>query len=386
MNRREVLKSGALVLGAGAMAGDSGKSEEKDMIEHVLQEGPIKLTRDCLDLDAQESTSLMSYLAKNREIVFGQYSTGGIVRELEEKLAAVLGKEDAIFMPTGTLANHLALRSHCQGDHHRVITQAESHVYNDSGDGAQRLAGLNVMPLAPGAASFRLAEVEERVQRSRSSKVKFDVGAIAIESPVRRRANTHFPFDEMKRISRFAKENEIAMHLDGARIFIESAYTGIDVKDYARQFDSVYVSLYKTFHSPSGAILAGPKSMIEGMYHTRRLYGASMPQVWPFVAIALAFVDGTVDRLRTAIAVFDGLMANLENHKSFQFDAIPHGTNITKMRLKGADPQEFRAKLANRGIILPPANLETGVFNLKTNETLNRHGASQLAEAFRACI
>ncbi len=386
MDRRDLLKSGVIALGAGVTGSMSSQAGGQNVIERVLQKGQIKLTRDCLDLDAVESSSLLAFLAHQADIEFGHYSCGGVVRKLEEKLALALGKEDAIFMPTGTLANHIALTTHCQGDRHRVLTQAESHIYNDTGDCAQVLGRLSVLPLSPGSASFTLEDVKERVQRTRASKVKFDIGAIAIESPVRRAANAHFDFEEMKRISSFAKDEGIAMHLDGARIFIESAYTGIDVTDYTKHFDSVYVSLYKTFHTPSGAILAGTKSMIEGLYHVRRMYGSSMPQVWPFAAIALAFVDGTVGRLKNAIKVIEHLKSSLKDQAAFRFRPIANGTNVTHLVLKGSDPEVFRAKLAEREIILPAANPKTGVFNLKTNETLNRDGAAHLVDAFRASI
>ena len=76
---------------------------------------------------------------------------GGVVEELEQRFAKLLGKETAIFMPTGTLANHIALRT-LAGNRRRVLVQSESHIYNDTGDCVETLSGLNMMPLAPGRA------------------------------------------------------------------------------------------------------------------------------------------------------------------------------------------------------------------------------------------
>src|SRR5262245_19769315 len=87
------------------------------------------------------------------------YSRGGVVETLETRMAALLGKETAVFLPTGTLANHLAVRL-LAGSRPRVLVQAESHLYNDCGDCAQILSGLNLVPLAPGHATFTLEQAE----------------------------------------------------------------------------------------------------------------------------------------------------------------------------------------------------------------------------------
>ena len=87
------------------------------------------------------------------------YCQGGAVEALEIRMAALLGKESAMFFPTGTMANHLALRA-LAGDRRRVLVQRESHAYNDEGDGAGMLSGLNLVPLGSGRATYTLEEVE----------------------------------------------------------------------------------------------------------------------------------------------------------------------------------------------------------------------------------
>ncbi|MBK8283793.1 MAG: DegT/DnrJ/EryC1/StrS family aminotransferase [Ahniella sp.] len=96
------------------------------------------------------------------------YSLGGEVEKLERQFAELLGKEAAMFVPTGTLANHLAIRT-LAGNRRRVLVQAESHLYNDSGDGASTLSGLNLVPLAAGRTSMELDEVKSWVERTRGT-------------------------------------------------------------------------------------------------------------------------------------------------------------------------------------------------------------------------
>src|SRR5436305_14179036 len=184
------------------------------------------------------------------------YSRDGVVAKLEARMAELLGKEAAMFMPTGTLANHLALRLLARNGR-RVLVQRESHLYCDEGDGAQQLSGLNLVPLAAGRAGFTLEEVLAEAAAPADARVAIPVGAISIETPVRRMDGAGFDFAEMRRIAGFAREHGLGLHLDGARLLIESAYTGVAPAAYAALFDTVYVSLYKYLNAAAGPVLAG---------------------------------------------------------------------------------------------------------------------------------
>src|SRR5262249_50099436 len=163
------------------------------------------------------------------------------------------------------LANHVAVRLLARG-RPKVLVQRESHLYNDCGDCAQTLSALNLVPLATGKATFTLAEVEEVLAREASGRVEAPVGAMMIESPVRRKSGEMFDLDEMKRIRGFARQKGIGLHLDGARIYLAAGFTGIAPREYAAMFDTVYVSLYKYFNAPSGAILAGPRQLLDSVF------------------------------------------------------------------------------------------------------------------------
>jgi threonine aldolase len=290
-----------------------------------------------------------------------------------------LGKEAAVFMPTGTLANHLAIRT-LSADSNRAIVQHESHVYNDTGDGAQILSNLNLIPLGFNKAGFTLEEVSEVVKRTAGGRVAAKVGVISIESPVRRKTGEVFDFEEMKRISKFAKENEIKMHLDGARIFLAAPYTGVPVLQYASLFDTVYVSLYKYFNAASGAILAGPKSLIAPMFHTRRMFGSGLHQAWPFAAVANYYVDGFEERFAKAVTISKELFQKLKTNSSFEVHENPFGTNIVRLTVKGITAKAFTDKLKTNGVI---ARAGAGNdLSLLINESLLRTNASELETIF----
>lgn len=380
IDRRRFFETGAMAVGLAGLGAEEALTQTLGNVGTDENRPPVRMIGDGLSLSPAESAELWSELAHDQPIVQDAYSNGGTVQELEQQFAETLGKERAVFMPTGTLANHLAVRS-LAGATGRALVQAESHLFNDSGDCVQTLSGINLIPLAPDRASFTLADVEEAVARARSGRVTTPVSVISIESPVRRRFGETFDDAELARIVDFARREEIRLHLDGARIFLQSAYTGRSVADYAAPFDTVYVSLYKYFNAASGAILAGPRALLDEMFHTRRMFGAGLPGAWPFASIALNYAPGFVARYRQAIETSETWIEQIERHTAFTVERIPSGTNIFTLRVSHPDLRAFRSRLAERGVqIGPPRGGDR--FLLTVNETWNRATADTLADAF----
>ena len=325
---------------------------------------------------------LLARLTEGGEIKADSYSIGGIVEQLETRMAGVLGKETAVWLPTGTLANHLAVRL-LAGNRRRVLVQAESHLFNDCGDCAQTLSGLHLVPLARGKATFTLEDVESAAEDAQTGRVLTPIGAIQIETPVRRRQGERFDDTQMRRIVAWARAHNVGLHLDGARLFIESAYTGRSVSQYASLFDTVYVSLYKYFNAGSGAILAGPKSVLDGLFHTRRMFGGGLPHVWPYAAIALHYADGFEQRFRTAVETAEDVIRSLEK-QNFGIQRVPNGTNIFRLRVSGVNAPVYKLRLAERGIVAGDASGEW--FSLQVNETWARVPAQEITRRFVSAL
>ncbi len=338
----------------------------------------VNFTRDGLDFSPEEYSMLLSEITKDGKITSDSYSNGGIVEELENKMAGILGKEAAVYMPTGTLANHIAVRK-LAGNNSRVLTQSESHLYNDSGDMTQALSGLNLIPLAKGKATFSLDEIKEEIQRASNGKVTTDIGVISIESPVRRVHNQVFDYSEMKMISEFAKKNSIKMHLDGARMFNTCVHINKTPKEIASLFDTVYISLYKDFNAASGAILAGTKEFCEGLHHIRRMFGGSQPNAWPFAAVVLQFVDSFLEDYQKSLEVVDSLFENLE---AFKLEKIEGGTNVMKLYVLKGNPESIRENLLKNGIVLNQPTPDFKGFYIKINPSILRVDLDELKELF----
>ena len=380
LTRRELVQA----LGATAGLGWLERPVLGASATQAITDRTVSLGGDGIGLSPRGYTSLLGELTRELEVREDNYLLGGEVERFEQHWAALLGKEAAVFMPSGTLANQLALRA-LAGQRRRVIVPEMSHVYNDTGDACQTLSSLTLIPLAPGAASFTRADVEAVLARTASGRVAADVGAILIESPIRRLAGQMFDWDEAKRITAFARERGIGTHLDGARLFIASAYTGISPAEYAAPFDTVYVSLWKYFNSGIGAILAGPKRVLDGMFHVRRMFGGNLAVGWPAALVARHYMDGFLDRLKSAVRVSEDFYTAIARHPKVSVSRIPNGTNLTRLTLKGTNVVAVRKKLLERHIEMPGASPD-GVVTLGVNETWNRISGAELAAAFARAL
>jgi threonine aldolase len=339
---------------------------------------------DGLALSPAEYANLLARLADIDGIAVDEFSRDGVVARLEQRMAALLGKETALFLPSGTLANHLAFRVLAQRGR-RVLVQRESHIYNDSGDCTQELSGLTLIPLAPGRATFDFAEVAAEVERAEEGRVSTPVGVISIESPVRRVVGEVFDFGEMQRITAFARERRIGLHLDGARLFLAAPYTGITPRTYAALFDTVYVSLYKYFNAAGGAVLAGPHDLLAELYHQRRMFGGSLRQAWPYAAVALHYLDGFGERFERAARIAETLFSAVGEHERCVVLRSSAATNVTRLRVYGGDAARLPERLLASEVAIRPAlrsTAEGAEFELITNETILRRPAAETIEIF----
>jgi threonine aldolase len=175
IDRRRFVQTG--VLGLGASIGDLGAGIASAQEGLRTTRGTpaststrVRMTGDGLYLTAGDQARLLTRLSDDGRIKLDSYSNGGTVAAIEQRFAALLGKERAVFMPTGTLANHLAVRA-LAGGTGRAVVQAESHLFNDSGDCVQALSAITLMPLAPGKATFTLEQLREVVDRTASGRV-----------------------------------------------------------------------------------------------------------------------------------------------------------------------------------------------------------------------
>ncbi len=381
MDRRDFVKLGTILAATAAPISAFSGIKKMNISNHP--KGLVKLSWDGLSLSPEEYSTLLMKLADEGKIKADYYSNGGVVEELEHKFAQLLGKESAVFMPTGTLANQLAARQ-LAGNSKRVIVQEQSHFYNDTGDCAQNLSALNLIPLGKDKVEFTLDEVKQVVAQTRGGRVKTGIGAISIESPVRRKNDQISTYENLKKISDYARSEEIKMHLDGARLFVQSAHTGDSPAKYGELFDTVYTSLWKCFNAASGAILTGTNNFTKDLFHVRRMFGGGLPFAWPFAAVALHYADGFIDEYKMAYANAEKVFAKISLDDRFKIEYFENGTHIFKLIVNHPDLNRFKLELSKKNIELP--NPVKDGFMIKINPSFNRETPDYIAQSFLEAI
>ncbi len=352
-------------------------------IAQLLQKHlPVNFNRDGLDLSPDLYGKLLQILIKEKGFSPDSYGLGGMIHQFEEKIALALGKEKAIFMPTGTLANHIALRKHCASNK-RAIVQYDAHINRDSGDCATTLSGINMITLGKQDVVFKVDELQDFIEDNMHGKVKTPIGVLSLETPVRRKKLKRIPFCDIEKITKTAKDHNMALHLDGARLYIDAAFSGKGIKEYTALFDTVYLSLYKSFNAVSGAMLAGTKEIIDGLHNERRMFGGGLPSSWQQIAIANYFFDGYEERYKKAIAEFSIFKELLEKSGKFQIKSLPNGSNVFKLiPTQKTDPVQFQKVLAAKQVFLPDWSKSDQCFYIKMNDSLLYNDVEQVVGLF----
>ncbi len=324
---------------------------------------------------------------KTVAIAKDRYGVGGVVEALEKKFAAITGKEKAIFMPSGTMANQLAIAV-LSGNKSKVFVQETSHVFRDEADAAQSVFQKRLIPLAKNETYFTAAELKKTIEEMSTAEA-FDtgIGAVSIENPVRRSDGRMVSIDEIKAIRNYCIAKKIPMHLDGARLYVASAWSGVSIKEYSQYFDTVYISLYKYLGATAGAILCGDASIIDQMTHLIKTHGGSMYGNWTNAAMALHRLEGVEERFKAAKERSEQLFKILNTGNNIRIEPLNEGTNIYRLTLaKNINGTAFQTKLNqqfNIRLARPDSNNQSLI---NVNETILYQSLNDLVNAFRKTL
>ncbi len=221
--------------------------------------------------------------------VFGDDPT---VNALQARIAADLGKEAALFVPSGTQSNLCALMAHCQRGDEFLVGQM-AHTYRWEGGGAAVLGSLQPQPLPQQAdGSISLADIEANIKPDDAHFAKTRL--LALENTW---GGQVLPQAYIEAATTLARSRGLATHLDGARVFNAAVASGVSVADIARHFDSVSVCFSKGLGAPVGSALVGSKDLIARAHRIRKMLGGGMRQAGVLAAAALHALDHHVERL-----------------------------------------------------------------------------------------
>jgi threonine aldolase len=268
------------------------------------------------------------------------------VRRLEEAAAERIGKEAALFVPSGTMANLVALLTHCgRGD--EVITGHESHITNHEGMGAPALGGISIR-MARNDERGRIDPEEVRgMMRTEWPRTVL----VCLENTQNRCGGAAIPESETRAVAEVARDGGARVHIDGARIFNASLALETDARNLVADADTVSFCFSKGLGAPVGSVLSGPAEFIERARSTRRMVGGSMRQSGVVAAAALYALEHNIDRLAEDHEHARRLAEALSELPGVHLDQPSVDTNILFFRVDGMPGVEVRERLAAEGVL-----------------------------------
>ena len=342
---------------------------------------PIDLRSDFLSRPTPEMIRAMS-AAATQPVGFA-LREDPTERALEARAAELLGKEDALFCPTCTMANQVAIHIRCKpGD--SVIAESSAHVVTTEGASAVALSSI-LFRTVPGRlgridpAAVAAAIRADDAQRSRARLV-------VSENTHVRSGGTVVPLEEMRAVRRVAVAHGLPVHLDGSRLFNAAAYLGVRGDVLAATADSVAVNLNKGLGAPLGAVLAGPADFIKEAVRVRNLFGGSWRPANIPAAAGLVALDTMIERIGEDHVVARRIADGLAGLDGIAIDPDQVQTNIVLARIvrPGLATEDLVAALARHG--LRTREFTPGVLRLVTYHQIGPAEADRVVEAFRLAL
>jgi len=309
--------------------------------------------------------------------VFGEDPT---VNRLQEVVADLLGKEAALFVPSGTMGNEICLKALTQpGD--EVVCEAGCHFFNYESGAPGLLAGVVLRPLVGDHGVFTAAQVEAVLHPPVDHFAPTRV--IAVENTHNSGGGTVFPLAEIERLRGLADQHGLKMHLDGARLWNASVASGVPLRDWARHFDSVSVCFSKGLGAPVGSAVVGSHDFIAVAHRYRKAFGGGMRQVGILAAACLYALEHNQERLQEDHANARRLAEALADLPGLHVDLDRVETNIVLIDIAASGRSTGQAldELRQEGVLLVPFGPTT--LRAVTHLDVTRADVERAVTAFR---
>lgn len=304
------------------------------------------------------------------------------VNALEAYVAELLDKEAAVYMPSGTMTNQVALRSHTQpGD--EILLEAESHIYYYEGGGPAALSGVSCRLLSGKGGVFSAVSVEQAL---RPADPHFPQSRlVCVENTHNRSGGRIFPLETIQEIAKVCEQHDLRLHMDGARFWNACVATGISEADYAAPFDTVSVCFSKGLGAPVGSALVGTAEQMAKARRFRKMFGGGMRQAGMIAAGAHYALKHHRDRLAEDHDNAQRLAKGLQGMQGIEINVAGVETNLVNFKLVGAYSAEAVADaLAQKGV----AVLATGPHQIRavTNLMVSQGQIDEAVDAIAQVI
>lgn len=271
------------------------------------------------------------------------------VNRLQERLAEMLGKEAALYVPSGTMSNLLAVRTHTQpGD--EIICEAGCHIYNYEQGGFAQICGASIRPVEGQQGVLNVDQLHGLIRSDNEHLVRSRL--VCLENTHNRGSGRVLPQDGVVAICDWARENDLASHLDGARLFNAAVASNTPASELAAPFDTVSVCFSKGLGAPVGSALAGSEEFIRRAHRIRKMLGGGMRQAGLIAAGALYALEHHVERMAEDHAHAQQLAKAVEEIEGLSLPG-KIDTNIVYVRVdpKLCTAATLVAQLAERGVL-----------------------------------
>ncbi|WP_088815516.1 MULTISPECIES: low specificity L-threonine aldolase [Listeria] len=318
--------------------------EKPDYLKETYQETTFKLANN----GPRDISVLKEVIANvDGETASDIYGTGSLISNFEEKMAGVLGLEQAVFFPSGTMAQQIALRIWADEKNiPRVAYHPLAHLEIHEADGLKKLHNIETALLCEQDRVPTLEDIQTLGEK---------VACVLLELPQREIGGQLPSFEELVQISEYCKQNGIALHLDGARLFEVLPFYQKEASEICALFDTVYISFYKGIGGIAGAILAGPTDFLKQAKAWKRRYGGDLISLYPYILSA----DYYFEKRKTKMALYFEKAKEL----AARFNALTDVKTIPEIPVSNMFHVQFDAPLADvaKRIAIAQSKTDIGV-------------------------
>jgi len=272
------------------------------------------------------------------------------VIELQEKAAKILGKETALYVPSGTMSNIVATRTHTSpGD--EIVTEAHSHIYQYEGGAFAALSGCSVALVHAKNGLMTPEDVSDSIRKAEGSLSHYPNGSlVCVENTSQGGGGTVYSQDTMDEICKIARERDCKLHMDGARLFNAAVASGTDPARIVRDFDTVSICLSKGLGAPVGSVLVGSKADLAEAHRWRKMFGGGMRQAGVIASAGIYALENNIERLSEDHKRARRLAEALNEMPAFSIDLDTVQSNIVFIGTGKGNTKEIIAVLSKKGV------------------------------------
>lgn len=329
----------------------------------------IDLRSDTVTKPSDEMRKAM-YSAEVGDDVYKEDPT---VNKLEAKTAELLGKEAALFVPSGVMANQICLNVLTQPSD-EVICESDAHIFQYESGSPAALSGIQLYPVKGTNGILDPKSVEEII-RPKSAYYMPRSKVLEIENTHNRAGGIIYTLEHISELKKIVDTYSLKFHLDGARLWNAHVASGINLEDYSSYFDTVSVCLSKGLGAPVGSVIAGDKAMVEEAYRIRKGWGGGMRQVGIVAAAGLFAIENNIQRLKEDHELARTFAEYLHSSGKFEIDIKNVQTNILIFKPKFISVEEVLKKSQSKGLLLSvgkPGTLRAVTHMDISNADINR--------------